>query len=164
MLKISKNIVPFGSLKHKLLYLYSDKIISSHVNHEWINPFFYKNRKLFSGLTSFQKYFLQHGVTKDDVSIYLKKFSHNLHLFLTLSKYEYDSIFNGNYNYSKNVVQLLGFPRYDNLKNINNKKQILFMPTWRSNLTKDNFNNSIYFLRLNSLLNNKRLMEILKKK
>ena len=37
------------------------------------------------------------------------------------------------------------------------------MPTWRSNLTKDNFNNSIYFLRLNSLLNNKRLMEILKK-
>ena len=122
--KISKNIIHFGSLKHKIYYIFSDKIISSHVNHEWLNPFYYINQKLYSGLTTTKKCFLQHGVIKDDLSDWLRKFYHNLHLFLTLSEYEKDSIINGNYNYDDEVVQLLGLPRYDKLKGNNTKKEI----------------------------------------
>jgi len=159
----SKNVVNFGSIKHKLLYFYAEKIISSHINHEWLNPFHFTNKILFSGLTTHKRYFLQHGVTKDDVSRYLVKYLHNMHLFLTLSKYEYDSIVNGHYNYDENVVQCLGFPRYDNLKNEGNKKQILFIPTWRSYINEDNFYSSEYFLRIKSLLENERLSDLLQR-
>lgn len=161
--KISKNIIHFGSLKHKIYYIFSDKIISSHVNHEWLNPFYYINQKLYSGLTTTKKCFLQHGVIKDDLSDWLRKFYHNLHLFLTLSEYEKDSIINGNYNYDDEVVQLLGLPRYDKLKGNNTKKEILFMPTWRKYLKNESqFKNSDYFISLNNFLNNEKLIKFLK--
>lgn len=157
---ISKNIIGFHSIKHKIYYLYSEKVISSHVNHIWLNPFINHNQKLFAGLITTRKYFLQHGVTKDDVSHWLRKFYHNIHLFVTLSKYEQDSILHGNYNYEEEKVPLLGFPRYDNLSNENSKKEILFIPTWRDYLeTESLFMNSEYYSRMNSLLNNEKLID-----
>ena len=162
MSKISKNIIGFDSIKHKIYYLYSDKIISSHVNHDWLNPLYNHNQKLYAGLTTTRKYFLQHGVTKDDISHWLRKFYHNIHLFVTLSKYEQDSILYGNYNYEAEKVPLLGFPRYDNLSTENSKKEILFIPTWRNYLiTKSLFMNSEYFQRMNSFLNNEKLIRFL---
>lgn len=163
MKKINKNIVPWGSTKHKLLYLYSEKIISSHSNHDWLNPFFDINNLLFCGLTTIKTCFLQHGVTKDDVSSWLKKYYHNFYLFVTTSDYERNSILNGNYNYSEDTVQSLGFPRYDNLKNLDFSKQILFMPTWRAYLKdEEDFKNSKYFEALNNFLNNKDLLNLVK--
>ena len=107
-------------------------------------------------------FFLQHGVTKDDISHWLRKFYYNIHLFLTLSRYERDSILNGNYNYEEEKVPLLGFPRYDNLTNENSKKEILFIPTWRDYLkTKSLFINSEYYLRMKSLLSNEKLIRFL---
>lgn len=164
MKKINSNIIPFGSLKHKILYLHAEKIISSHVNHDWLNPFFYKNPKLYSGLGSAKKCFLQHGVTKDDVSTWFRKFYHNLYLFVTASEYERQSIINGDYNYPDDVVQLLGFPRFDNLKKDKDSKQILFLPTWRSYLkTEADFNGSDYHNFLNSFFNNEMLLELARK-
>ena len=72
---------------------------------------------------------------------------------------ERDSIVNGHYNYSKDVVQTLGMARYDNLVN-DAKKEILFIPTWRRKInTKDQLKNSHYFKFLNSFLNNKELRD-----
>ena len=162
MKKISSNIVPYGSLKHKILYLFSEKIISSHVDDFWLDPFFYSNRKLYSGFTTIEKCFLQHGVIKDDISYWIKKYQMNLFLFLTSSDYERDSILNGFYNFPDNVVKSLGLPRFDNL-NEGSKKQILFIPTWRNYLNnKDKFINSEYFKNLNSFFNNKKLLELIK--
>lgn len=162
MSEISKNIIGFGSLKHKIYYLYSCKVISSHVNPDWLHPLYYQNLRFYSGLTTTRKYFLQHGVTKDDISHWLRKFYYNIHLFLTLSRYERDSILNGNYNYEEEKVPLLGFPRYDNLTNENSKKEILFIPTWRDYLkTKSLFINSEYYLRMKSLLSNEKLIRFL---
>ncbi len=163
MLKISKNIVPFGSLKHKLLYVFSEKIISSHINHEWLNPFYYKNRRLYSGLTTTQKCFIQHGIILHDLSWWIRKFYHNLHLFLTSAELERESLLGENYNYSEEELQLLGLPRFDNLTNENPKKQILFAPTWRRDIKDDKaFVISQYYERLNSFLNNERLIRSIK--
>lgn len=59
----------------------------------------------------------------------------NLSFFLVSSKREYDSTFKYPYNYDKGVVQLRGLPRYDNLENVEDKKQILIIPSWRRYLT-----------------------------
>ena len=162
MLKIGKNIVPWASLKHEILYLRAEKIISSHPDLIILNPFEDKNPKFYSGLTTIKRCFLQHGVTKDDVSWWLRRFDQNLYLFVTSSDFERDSILNGNYRYSEDVVQNLGMPRYDYLKNDSLNKQILFMPTWRNFINdEDSFKNSEYCGFLNGFFRNETLLNML---
>lgn len=156
-----KNVVPFQSLKHKFLFLMSEKNISSYVNENYINPFYNRDKSLYSGLITCENYFLQHGVTKDDVSYYINRFSKKLSLIVTVSELEKESFLKGGYNFKEDIVQVLGFPRYDKLMS-NNKKQILFSPTWRIQLNNEkSFINSDYYHSLIHVLNNPELMDIL---
>lgn len=163
---ISKNIVQYKSLKHKLLFLFSKKNISSYVNTEFINPFDFEKIELYTGLITTEKYFLQHGIIKDDVSLQINRYKKNLRLFLTSSNSERDSIVFGKYNYDGSIVKALGLPRYDNLCSEKVlKKHILFMPTWRMNIkNKQSFLKSDYFKELDFLINNENLIELLDKK
>lgn len=160
-----KNIIPFKSLKHKILYLFASKHFSSHIDRVFLDPFNDESPEFYNSLIKFRRYFIQHGVIQSDLSHWIRRYYHNLDLFLTSSPYERDSIINGYYNYDKDIVQLLGLPRYDYLENKNNlNKDILFMPTWRKYLkNKEDFLNSDYYKRLNRFFNNKKLKENLLK-
>ena len=157
------NIIPFNSLKHRLIYFFSEKIISSHPDDEILNPVINKNETSYAGLISSDKIFLQHGVTKDNVSSWLKKFEKNVKLITTVSDAEKGSFMDFGYNYDKKIIQTLGFPRFDNLEKIETKKQILIMPSWRKKLlyaSKQEIIDSEYFNAINSLINNKDLIEL----
>lgn len=164
-LKQIGKVIPFKSIKHRYLGLFAENIITTQPDNEMIYPFWASYPHL-AGLLKSNTIFLQHGITKDDISSWLNKFTQNLALFVTSSTKEYESIFQYPYNYDKDVVQLLGFPRYDNLKNEKDKKQILIMPSWRRYLrfeSDENILNSEYFKRFNSLINNEKLIGIAKK-
>ena len=167
---ISKNglnasAVPFASLKHKILYLFAEKAISSYTNEDFINPFFANdNRDLYAGLFTCERLFLQHGVTKDDISRMVKKYNNNLSLVLTVSDLERESFLREGYNFDEGIIPVLGFPRFDNLKRIGDKRQILFMPTWRNLEGKDSFLKSDYYKTLNGFLNNDKLFSLLVEK
>lgn len=159
------NVVEYKSEKNKLLYLMADKVISTHPYESGINPFFSYNHKTderenYSGLINSKIYFLQHGVTKDDISDWMSKYDKNLSLLVTVSDLERKSFDVEGYGYDPDIIQTLGFPRYDNLKN-NPSKQILIIPTWRKYLrgNKNLFLNSDYFKSLNGLLNNEKFIE-----
>ena len=158
------NVLPFYSVKQRLVYLFADKIISSHPDENILNPFYGKNGDLYSGLITCDKYFLQHGVTKDNISKWIRKYDKDLSLILTVSDIERESFLGKDYNYPDEVVQTLGFPRFDKLENKDVKKQILIMPSWREDIQKNEFRlkKSKYFKGLNSLLNNKELIEYCK--
>ena len=111
------NILPFYSIKQRLIYLFSDVVISSHPDENVLNPFLGKNVQLYSGLITSEKVFLQHGVTKDNISSWLRKYDKNLSLLVTVSDIEKKSFHDYNYNYDDDIVQVLGFPRFDNLNN-----------------------------------------------
>lgn len=165
-LKKLKNILPFNSIKQRLIYLFAEKIISSHPDDEILNPFINKNEKSYSGLISSDKIFLQHGVTKDNVSSWLHKYEKNLKLIVAVSDGEAKSFLDEGYNYKKEIIQVLGFPRFDNLENGKTNKQILIMPSWRKKLLyapPQYIMDSEYFKAINSLINNKNLIEIAKK-
>lgn len=160
-----KNVLPFYSVKQRLLYLFSDKIISSHPDEFILNPFLGKNVQLYSGLINSEKIFLQHGVTKDNISLWLRKYDKNLAMLVTVSEREAQSFLDYEYNYDYDIIKVLGFPRFDNLKNNSDKKQILIMPTWRrsiDNLENEQVVRSLYFKKLNSLFSNERLIKIAK--
>ena len=129
------NLVEFGSKEYEKRLRQAEKIISSHLE-KHINNYFddlYDYSKKFI--------FLQHGVTKDNLSAWTNS-KKNLHCFITTTEPEYQSIrsnFN-TYKLTKKEVALTGFTRYDNLlsKNQPGSKKILIMPTWRSNIVGQN--------------------------
>lgn len=160
MKSIDKNIVIINSFRNKFLYLFAEKIISSRVNHKWLNPFHNPKHPYINGYLTVQKCFLQNGVIKVDLSHLFRKFYQNVHLFLTSSDYERDFIMGDTYNYDDEVVQVLGLPKYDNMEFNVSRKEILIYPTWRKHLNNHAvFIKSDYFHRLNSFLNNERLLK-----
>ena len=160
------NVLEFYTIKQRLIYLFSEKVISSHPDENILNPFFDKNETSYAGLINSDKIFLQHGVTKDNVSSWLHKFDKNVKLITTVSDAEKESFMDPGYNYDEKVIQTLGFARFDNLESNEGKRQILIAPSWRSelqNMTEKYITSSKYFNTLNSLINSKELIEIAKK-
>lgn len=159
MKKIGPTIA-YHSLKHRILGLFAEKIITSHPDNNYIYAFWghYPN---FAGILKSSTIFLQHGITLNNISSWLNKYDKNIDFLLTASKKEYDSLFKYYYNYDKDIIHLLGFPRFDNLKN-EKTKTILLMPSWRRYLNHENkytISNSSYFKTYNALINNEKLIE-----
>lgn len=167
-IKKMKNVIEFGSKKHKLLYLFADKIISSHPDEFVLNPFWEDDGyDYIKGLITSEKYFLQHGVASMDISSWLHRFDKHLSLLVASSKYEYDSFFKYHYNFPKEVVQLTGLPRYDALENKEDNKQIVIMPSWRrilNGMSLEEFKFSNYYKTFNSLLSNEKFINLAKER
>ncbi len=164
------NVIEYGSMKHYYYTLIASEVISSHADESVYKPFV----DIAYGLVGFntaKRVFLQHGITKDDMSGWLKRKSKNIAAFITAVRPEYESIINEDYGYLGGQVYLTGFARYDNLSS-NPKKHILYVPTWESNLTylvngktayNEKYKESNQFKKINSLLNNPDLLDCLKK-
>lgn len=161
-------VIDAFSEKHIELMFTADMIISSGADDIIWNPLG-EDSKYFSGLMTAKRIFLQHGVTKDNLSGWLAKSAKNLRVFLTTSPYESRSILTGGYGYSSNEVLELGFPRFDNLKD-NREKYIAYMPTWNNRYSmmingkaayNPNFKKTDLFEEIQSVLNSKQLMSIM---
>lgn len=172
-LKAYGTVIPFGGWLYKLLFIFGAKIVSSQGDH-FIHYPFGDYSYFYADIVSKRKFvFLQHGITKDDVSKWLNKYNQNINMFVTATKPEYDSILNGAYFYSSDVVKLTGFPRHDFLYH-DEKKVITFMPTWRAYLVtgveattglrkiRPGFENSAYFKMYTELLTDKTFIEKVK--
>ena len=162
----------YSSWKHKIIHLLADATVSAAADEFVYNPFLWQGRFYHDILVHQKRVFLQHGITKDDQSEWLNKYSKNLSMLVTAAKPEYNSMISGNYFYNSDIVKLTGFPRFDRLQNIQ-EKIITIMPTWRkylvgkkSNLySKDgitrydnNFKKTQFFIFYDRLLNNNKLL------
>lgn len=168
-------VVPHASLRYKLMFLAADKIISAHIDEYVINAF-ETDREYMKNMYQFQYVFLQHGLTKDDLSGWVNKFNKNIDLFITAAKPEYQSILEGNYFYTEKEVKLTGFPRYDSLVKSETRKQIIILPTWRKELANaidqktgerlynPAFKETEYFQFYNRLIHDERLLTCMRKR
>lgn len=174
MKKIGK-VLAYNTFKYKLYFLLSKAVISSQAD-AWVYNPFGKSYKYYQDLFHYKLVFLQHGITKDDISDWLNSFSKDFSIFVTAAGREYDSIVNNkNYGYGPDVVKLTGFPRYDNLTS-DSKKQVAIMPTWRKELSGKNnvktgireysetFKNTDYFNFYNDLINDEKLLKEMRSK
>ena len=172
-----ENIIDFNSTKYLNLFLEADKIISS-VSDSWVNNPFADDGKYITDLYHFDFVYLQNGVIKDDLSWYINRNLKHFDLLLTSSNKEYKSLLTFNYKYEKRNLLITGLPRFDNLiklqKIIEKKKIILIFPTWRiyikgvrdlvtlKTIKSERFTNTTYFNFYNKLINNQKLLEIMK--
>lgn len=174
MKRIGKVLIN-NSLKYKILFLLSSKIISSQANEYVINAFA-KDEEYLRDLYNFDFVFLQHGIIQSDLSRWLNKNSKNIKIFVTTAQKEYKSIINETYGYTENEVKLTGLPRHDTLLelNIKREKKILIIPTWRKKIKGsysertgeskylDTFKNTQYYKFYNDFINDDRLLQVLK--
>lgn len=174
-IKSKSKVIYFKSIKFYLIYLNSQLVLSSHFDNYIRQPFGRKQIYL-NYLLNNKFIFLQHGIIKDDLSSWLKKYNMNISLFITSTQEEYKLILNGNYMYDKSVVKLTGMPRFDKLLSNDVEKEniILLCPTWRAKLAgptipgtqfrpyNSQFKNSDYYKYYNDLITDKRLIKLLK--
>lgn len=163
------SLLDFGSKKYEEMVRCASAIISSHAE-KYIYSYFGDNFHYSKHFV-----FLQHGVTKDDISPWIN--NKPISLFITATHDEYHSIVDdgSQYGYTPSQVKLTGFPRHDALP-IGTTNQarpcILIMPTWRASLVggtkgkgnirdlNPDFSQSEYKTAWESLINHKKLRDI----
>ena len=167
-----KKILKYNSLKAKLLSLHAEVILKTHANVISYCGFDGLAREMFSGLYNADLIEIQHGLTIQEIAQYQNRLFDNIKHYCCASKYEVKNIHQEEYGFDKKDISLTGLARYDGLKS-NDKKIILITPTWRRNIVNsnivhvkkshnENFRNSEYFKIYNSLINNKKLIEVAK--
>lgn len=172
-LKKNGDVIAFLGWKYKWLCLCGAKVVSSQGEDYVYRPFSEYSYCYADLMQKTRFVFLQHGVIKDDLSRWLKRYNKNIHMFVTTTVPEFESIINGNYSYTADVVKMTGLPRHDRLYH-NEKKYITIMPSWRAYLVgetnvhtgkrqpADNFENSQYCKMYSELLSNKELLSYAK--
>jgi hypothetical protein len=133
-----RRLVPYGSLRHRVLMLNAEYSISSHVNAEVMNP--PGSGRLPLPAQSFV--FLQHGVIRDDISGWLNT-KPGIDLMVTSTPAEHASI-TGDltpYFLTSKEVKLVGLSRFDRLLALGERypehlrDYVLIAPTWRQSLS-----------------------------
>lgn len=152
-------VVEFGSWKHWLIFMTCSITCSTDWSLGIPSPLCYlMMRNIFPPCS--KRVFLQHGIIKD----YMPQGAKNkLHadIFVCGAYPEWEYLTQV-YGYTEGEVKYLGLCRYDRLINSSNKRQILFMPTWRAYLGKvDDFEESNYYKKIKSLLCSSKLKSYL---
>ena len=107
-LKIYDNIIDLDSTLYLSIFLKADKIISS-VSESWVSNAFGEDGKYIVDLYHFDFIYLQNGIIKDDLSLYLNRIATNFDLLISSSAKEYKSFINYKYGYSYKSIVLTGF-------------------------------------------------------
>ena len=169
-----KNIVTFGSIKHKILYCASSKIITAYVEDKNISPFDKEDNEYIADILNFETIYLQHGILHAHLPWKYSPGRVNCDKIVISSYFEKEN-FTQKYNFLPDSLIESGMPRFDHI----NKKakpinRILFAPSWRNYLigpadgnqwilTESKFLTSDYYILFNSFLNSPKLEDALSK-
>lgn len=160
----SGNIIYFGTYKHYIYYFLANKHINSHGSGYGCMPDIWACRLLECFFSRKAKnIFIQHGITKDFMPSLTKNKS-KIDLFVCGAKPEYDYV-KETFGYKDSEVKYLGLARFDNLYKFEVKNQIMYMPTWRTwlaNISIEEFKSTNYYKSIQSLINNDKLIKMLK--
>ncbi|MET7917987.1 glycosyltransferase [Streptomyces avermitilis] len=163
-------VLTLGSFKHRVYLLHATKLIGSYDSESYLVPEGYKKALFlhrFGELVKYQRVFLQHGVTYNDVTTGADQRIASYDLLVTAGRQERDFMaLEAGYG---DRAKPVGFPRFDALqREPRDKPRILLMPTWRQWIVtasykksagpaKTNFTQSEYYRFYRSLLSDPRL-------
>lgn len=167
-----KHLIKYKSLKHKMLFFHSTKLLSSFSNATTYSPFG-KSTLKYEDIIKHELIYLQHGILHASLlRMYSKDFSY-IDKIVVSSQFEITSLIE-NYGYSKQDLLDVGMPRFAETISISvPENKIIYAPSWRKYLIGDLVNNSrkefddrflksTFYLELNKLINDKELNNVLK--
>ncbi len=165
-----------GTLKHRLIFLNANMVITSNSTVFAFNDYTSTNILPFRGNFHFDVACVQHGMSIQKIALAQQRLRDNTKLYFCASKYEIENLSKPVYDYvGYDALKLTGVPRYDGLKN-RAQKILLLSPTWRMNsampvfknegVARDynpNFRETSYYKVYNSLINDPRLLAAARK-
>lgn len=171
------NVLPLLSLKHKIMYLVADVIVTGYMNEVNINPFF-NFRYLYADMMHDIGYiFIEHGVKKDSMYNKVSRYKRNFDRVVCSGERERQNLLNEPTGLNEKQCVVTGLCRYDLLKDTSeSRKSIVIAPTWRNYLTnginretsehtlRQDFTESTYYKFYTELLNSERLNAVLSEK
>ncbi len=168
-LRARGRVLPAGGFRHKVASLICKTEISSSdrgVFHqfgdqeEWLNDLMIRPAFVF----------LQHGITRGNVSNWLNKWTQNFSGLVIAAHPERQNFLRYGYGYTEREIWMTGFPRFDRLED-RRDKIVTIMPTWRKWLfmedpdpetgkkeLRNGFENTEYFRFYHALLNHPGLL------
>jgi CDP-glycerol glycerophosphotransferase (TagB/SpsB family) len=131
-------LIAYGSRRHTVALLNCRHLISSQIDQYVVHPL---PRPRYP--ENWYYTFLQHGVTKDDLSVWINR--KPIDLMLTVTPDEHAAIVGEHtpYRYTEREIAMTGFPRHDRLLELarhtppDDQRLILVSPTWRRELLLD---------------------------
>lgn len=167
-----RHILKQDSLRVKLLALFCEAVLATHVNILAYMGYTKKSNVFIKDLFKAVIVCIQHGLTIQKIAQFQNRIYDDTRLYTLASKYEKENVSAPIYDYRGKELKLTGLARYDGLKN-DDRKQILITPTWRKNVVNqsiafvkkthnDAFKNSEYYRIYNSLINDKDLIDCAK--
>ena len=157
--------VQWRSLRHYLMYLAADMLISTHVQPAAPDLMAYYHLRRIGIRPRGKQIFLQHGIIKDEMK-WMRYPSLKVDFFASGGKLEYDYLVS-EFGFPEGVVQYTGLCRFDNLIRGNvPSNEILVMPTWRgSDYPKgERFYETAFYRKFQSMLDNSRLLALLEER
>ena len=157
--------VAWRSLRHYLMYLAADLLISTHVQPAAPDLMAYYHLRRIGIRPRGKQIFLQHGIIKDEMK-WMRYPSLKVDFFASGGKLEYDYLVS-EFGFPEGVVQYTGLCRFDNLIRGNvPSNEILVMPTWRgSDYPKgERFYETAFYRKFQSMLDNPRLLALLEER
>ncbi len=126
-------LLAYGSAEHLIALLHCTQLVSSQIDSYVVKPF----RKHALGPGRWRYTFLQHGVTKDDLSRWIN--DKPIDLLVTCTPDEHEAIVadGSPYVFTDLETRMTGFPRHDRLLTLADRRErdrVLVMPTWRREL------------------------------
>lgn len=171
-----KNLIKFGSLKHKIYFFKCKKIFTSDVGLSIYCPF-KRSIKWYRDIVNYELIYLQHGVLYANLlRMYGKEFT-EIDKIVISSEFEKEN-FIKNYKYDEKDLIEAGMPRFDinGVKPVqkHEKKRIIYAPSWRKYLVGelvnrhrqpnfDEMKKSSFYKSNVNILTSEKLKDILKK-
>ncbi|WP_421593588.1 CDP-glycerol glycerophosphotransferase family protein, partial [Shinella sp. M27] len=167
----AENLKPLlhGSFKHRLYFLNSEVVFTTHGGVHNFNSFNDKDVVFIQNILRCDVCCIQHGLSVQQLAQYSSKIRNNIVRYYCASEHEVKNLSHPIYGFEdKNALKITGIPRYDGLI-ASNKKKIAIMPTWRNYISapvtkrsaarsySSQFKNSNYFKIYNKLASDKKL-------
>ena len=156
--------VPWRSLRHYLMYLAADRLISTHVQPAAPDLMAYYHLRQVGIRPRGKQVFLQHGIIGNEME-WMHYPLLKLDFFASGGKMEYDFL-TSTFGFPPGVIRYTGLCRFDGLARGNRPcGEILVMPTWRgSNYPQgERFTQTAFYRHFQALLDDLRLLSLLEK-
>lgn len=129
-----KYVVPFGSIRHKLLYISCRKILTSFCESSSFTPLIPRHKRFFFNFIDFEVIYLQHGILHATTPTKYSKDRVYVNRIVVSSQFELQN-FTEHYGYKKEDLIPTGMARYDHVDlSAKPKNRILYAPSWREML------------------------------
>lgn len=174
-LKREKGIVKYRSLRCFLVFINAEACFCTHALPYPFTGFPGVIQKYFKDRINSQNLCIQHGLSVNKIDDFQNRVFTNTKLYFCASKFEIENLLQKTYDYTQEELKLTGLPRYDGLKN-NDQRTILITPTWRKYVASVNqngknegkaysndFKDTEYFKIYKSIIESKKLEESARK-